>query len=505
MTDAADILMPGSLTDPIALTWFFGMDNLYAWQQQDILDILDQPFSKSIVGSRPFAGVYCNSAGKTGYIAATVGLVIMSLYPGAQIVSTSGSWNQIETQLWPALKNMVSRHPGWSINKNELVAPVQEVDGIRLQSKWTPFSTTDEQRTEGHHDYTIYGKTGKAIRIRKMYLIDEAKADSCNRAFVGMSRCKVSWKVALSSAGEDTGSFHDCFYDHKELWNTRIRPWSMCPHLFEDRKTRDQIEAEIRVKGRDDPVIKSQYFAEFYEGKGYRVFQNEDYAIATSGLVKKFGTDRAGAFDWSAGGDEQVWGVREGNTILEPFKTWHEKDSTKLARQVVAEIKRWQLRPDEIVMDCGGGGTPFINILENMGYKGIFRYVHSAQPNDKVVYADRYTEDCFERLSYNLKSMSIPKDDVLERQLRQCEYRMPNSNSGRRAIVSKEELRRGGKESPDRLDCLIMLCSRYRPDRTLEGMKPKQNFKCPEPKECFDQDRESKTTSSFGGWNGDVF
>ena len=495
MTDASDILMPGALTDPIGMTYFFGMENLYVWQQQDILDILEQ--------AKPFAGVYANGVGKTCMVVAGVGLVIMSLYPGSQIVSTSGSWNQIETQLWPALKNMISRHPGWTWNKHEITAPVREVDGIPLQSRWTPFSTNDPLRAEGHHDQWIYGKSGQRIHIRKAYIIDEAKAVE-DGIFDAMARCKVSWKAVLSSPGEDSGAFFRCFNDHADLWNTRVRPYTMAPHLFGDKKMRDYVEAEIRVKGREDPVIKSQYFAEFFTGKGYQVFKTEDVAIAMSGLVKKAGTDRAGAFDWSAGGDAQVFAVREGNTVIGDLTEWHERDSTKLARLLVAEFRRHNLRPDEIVIDAGGGGTPFIDLIENMGYRGVRRYVHSAVPLDKIVYADKYTEDAFERVSYNLKAISLPKDADLERELRQAEFKMPNSNNGRRAMVSKEELRRAGKGSPDKRDTLIMLFSNYRPDKSIDYRNVKPPSKCPDPATCFDRDGAALPDSGlFGGWRGD--
>ena len=502
MQEASDILMPDDLTDPIALTWHFGVDPLYVWQQQDVLDILGP--GPDYVQQKPFASVNCNSSGKTTVVLASTGLIIMSLFPGSQIVSTSGSWNQIETQLWPALKNMVSRHPGWTWNKHEITSPVHEVDGIPLQSRWTPFSTNDPNRAEGHHDQWIIGRTGKRIHIRKAYFIDEGKNEALDPVFSAMARCKVSWKAVMSSPGEDQGAFYKCFNDHAALWNTRVRTWEMCPHLFNDPKVRKYIEAEIRVKGRDDPIIKSQYFGEFYQGKGYSVFKPEDIALAMSGLIKKVGNDRAAAFDWSAGGDAQIFAVREGNTVLEEFKEWHEKDSTKLARLLVAEFRRHQLKPEEIVVDAGGGGTPFIDILENMGYRGIRRYVHSATPNDKIVYADKYTEDAFERLSYNLKAISLPNDDALTRELKAAEYKMPNSNAGRRAMVSKEELRRAGKGSPDRRDTLIMLFSTYRPDKTIDYRNLKPNLRCPDPKDCFGE-RDSELSNLAGGWRGDFY
>jgi len=493
MTDLP-IVMPGMLTDPIAMAWFFGVERVYPWQQNDILDILKQ--------DKPFAGVYCNSAGKSGIVIPLFGLYVMSTYPGSQIVSTSGSWNQIETQLWPAVKNMTSRLPGWTWNKKELTGPVVEVDGIPLQSKWTPFSTDDPKRAEGHHNQLITGRTGQKIIIHKAYIIDEAKSVD-DGIFDAMARCKVSWKAVLSSAGEDYGAFYRCFHDHAALWTTRQRSWEKCPHLYEDKQMRKVIEAEIKVKGRDHPLIKSQYFAEFFQGKGYRVFDADDVAAAMSGMVRKQGYDRCGAFDWSAGGDEQVWGVREGNMVVEPFKIWHEKDDTKVVQLLEAEISRWKLQDNEVVIDVGGGGKAIADMLERRGTK-VLRYIAGAAPMDKVAYGNKVCEDAFEKVSRVLHNISIPQDDKLAQQLREREYIMPNNDSNRRRLVPKEELRRHGRESPDRLDCLIMLFSTWRPT-SIKDMTEREIRKCPGIKDCLKDADENDVTNVGGGWRGDNF
>lgn len=498
--------MPGTFDqDPIALVWFFGIGHLYLWQQQDILDILGQidPVGPNDPLRKPFAGVYCNSAGKTTMVILCAGLIAMSKWPGTQIVSTSGSWNQIDTQLWPALKNAVSRLPGWTWNKREVTAPVVEVDGVPLQSRWTPFSTDDPNRAEGHHDQFVVGRSGKRIHIRKAYFIDEAKSVS-DGIFDAMARCKVSWKAVLSSAGEDMGAFYKCFHDHSSLWDTRVRPWHLCPHLHNDRKTRAFIESEIRVKGREDPLIKSQYFAEFFQGTGYRVFKSEKIRMAMSGLVRKMGNDRCAAVDWSAGGDEQVIIVRDGNTVVYKAE-YHEKDDTALARRLVDIFRAWRIAPHEIEVDAIGGGKVLISILESMGFQGIRRYQSNAKPIDQVTYKNKMTEDAFERVSNILDQISIPKDDVLERQLREREYTVANSDGGKMRLVSKEEMRKHGKESPDRLDTLIMCFSTYRPEMVSKWTFPiDRSGKCPSIRECL-KPRDGKTSSVGGGWRGDVY
>lgn len=481
--------------DPIDFAFFFGEDDLYGWQQEAIRKVWH--------GDR-LAMVCANSVGKTRRVIANLGLAIMARYPGSTVVSTSGSWNQIDTQLWPTLKNKVAPIRGWTWNKKEVTAPPVVIDGVTLQSKWVPFSTDDPKRAEGHHDDEVKGKSGKMIPLRVAYFIDEAKGVD-DGIFEAMSRCRVSFKCVMSSPGEDKGAFYQCFHKHKSLWDQMIVDWLMCPHLCNNPIERSKIEADIRVKGRDHPLIKSQYFAEFFQGKGYRVYDIVDVQRAMSGMVPKVGYDRAGAFDWSAGGNEQVWGVREGNTILEPFKVFHEKDDMKLARTLIKEFERWKLAPREITMDCGGGGKVFLKILEDMGWHGIRAYANNEPALDRTQYANRYTEDAFEKVSYQLGSLSIPHDDVLERQLREREYIMPNDDSNKRRLQPKEEIRRHGKESPDRLDVLIMLFSNSRRVQLMERDERGNLRRTPQIKDCFRNPDEDRETSMGGGWRGDVY
>lgn len=470
-------------------------DVLYGWQQ----DAMNRVWAGEQVALRT-----CNSSGKTSRVIADLGLAIMARWPGARIVSTSASWTQIETQLWPELKTKVSEWKTWTWNKREIVGPVVEIGGKQFQSTWTPFSTDDPKRAEGHHDRWIPTSAGE-VWCPVAYFIDEAKGVD-DGIFDAQGRCRAGFKLVASSPGEDAGAFFECFNRYAALWHPVVVDWTMCPHLHEDAPERKRIEAEIKAKGRENPLIKSQYFGEFFRHSGYFVFPEVDTVRwAMGGMVPKVGGDRAAAFDWSQGGDEQVWGVREGNHVIE-WQQWHIKDSVVLAKRLKSEMQRWSLTPRDCVFDAGGGGKDCIQLLESWGYQGIQRYMNNEPARDKTIYANRYTEDCFERVAERLKTLALPKDDVLERQMRERQYIMPNDDSNRRRLQPKEELRRKGKESPDRLDCIIMLFSNHRAidAKTWQYEQSGMN-RCPTRDEVWKRHDDEAETTMAGGWRGDVF
>lgn len=484
-----------ALSNPMALLAWAGWERPYDWQEEAI---------KRVLRGEWVALRANNGSGKTQLIA-YLGILIMAMYPGAMVVSTSGSWNLIETQLWPMLKNITGSLPRWGWNKTEVTGPRVIVDGRELQSVWRPFSTDDPRRAEGHHDREIKGKSGRTIKLPCAYFFDEAKAENADGVVAAMRRCGVSFNMIASSPGEDSGAFFRAFNEESELWSPIVVNWQMCPHLYEDPRKRAQIEAEIRVKGRQDPLIKSQYFAEFFTGGGYRVFDTNGIREAMSGRVPKIGSDRCAGFDWSAGSDEQVLIIREGNAVLEIME-WREKDQMRLADLLVKQFKRYGLTGNEIVCDVGGGGTVFVQLLASKGYHGIIQYENNKKAYNTLEYANKYTEDHFEKLSYPLRSIRLVKDEQLEREMKQREYTMSNSDSNARRLQRKEEIRKKGRPSPNRLDALCMAYSTWRPidlGKMDLGINRQKGIRCPDLKDCMKKDDVLET--AFGGWIGDSF
>ncbi|RME71371.1 MAG: hypothetical protein D6781_04405, partial [Verrucomicrobia bacterium] len=90
-----------------------GMD-LYPWQERVLAD-LEEP---GMISLR-----CCNEAGKTTHVAAPAIIWVMDLFPGSQVVVTSGAWRQVLHQLFPALQRFKSRFPEWEFGTHTVRSP----------------------------------------------------------------------------------------------------------------------------------------------------------------------------------------------------------------------------------------------------------------------------------------------------------------------------------------------------------------------------------------------
>lgn len=444
----------------------FNAGMLYDWQRA---------FCNDVMGGKWTVLRAANGSGKTRSIA-VLGLALMCKFPGLQLVSTSGSWRQIEAQLWPIIRSMMGKFPEWKINSDKVSAPVTQVHGLDLQSTWEPFATNDPGKAEGYHGKTMYAEDGTEVYAPLAYIIDEAKTVK-QEIFDAMERCAPDFVLVASSPGEDFGPFYDCFEKNASLWTPHIVNWTMCPHLYDDPMERKRIEKKIRVLGENDPLVQSMFFAQWMRSGGYYLFPDAaKLKQAMRGENGKFGNERRAALDTSDGGDEQVLGLREGNTLME-MVVFNERDAVVLARKVAAQVKRWGITGPDLVVDNGGAGKTLTDFLRTYGLEGIRRYRNDEAARDKTIYGNRYTEDAFEKVSYRLDQLNLLQNEKLERQMRSRKYIMPNDDSNRRRLEPKEAIRGRGQESPDRLDMLVMLFSDMpHPDNYGENRREKSPF-----------------------------
>lgn len=415
-----------------------------------------------------------NGCGKTSKIMASAGLAWLAMYPGSRVVSTAGSFRQVEDQLWPIVRAKLSKFPNWTITDTEVRAP--RYKGLP-PSTWTIFSTNDPGKAEGYHNHTLPDEDGVYHWCPLLYAIDEAKTVK-DEVFFARDRCSPYGVFECSTPGEDEGMFYERwakaeidkalskedagFGDGEQrknaFWNMfRIR-WQDCPHLLRGGELENR-RALIEQMGENHPWIRSMIFAEFIASGGFRIFETEDIDYAMGGLVPMVSGDRRAAVELSNGGDEQVFMVRDGNTVID-IKAWKEKDGAALGRILQTQFRFYGLEPEWIVADDGGMGDIAIDYLASVGWRGIRRYRFNEKPRNKNVYDTRAIEDHWS-LSYMLKAkqINLKPDAHLREQMRTRHYTMPNAVGNLMSLESKMDLRKHNKKSPDRLDCLVMLYS----------------------------------------------
>jgi len=316
--------------------------------------------------------------------------------------------------------------------------------------------------------------------------------------FVFLNRCSPDVLLMISTPGEDNGPFYDSFNKNRgKPWDCVEVGWHDCPHLREGFKLVER-EQKIAELGEEHPLVMSWVFGRFYRAGARYVFDRmEDVNWCMNGLVPHLRGDRRAALDFSAGGDEQVFTLREGNRqmVLEAF---HEKDTTRLGNLFIDRFKAWGLKPEDIVGDEGGLGHACIDYLERRGWSGIRRYKFNGEAHNSSYYFNRAAEDHYElKYKMQMRSISLLKDPKLEDQIRKRRFVMPRDDSNRIRMEPKEKMRDRNEGSPDRLDATVMLFSDM-PTMALgyaERQVRNPTAICGDWNDCFKKHEEESGTS----------
>ena len=410
---------------------YLGLD-LYQWQVQALEDI-----GRGVMGGKPPTSVVAaNGSGKTQRVIAVAILWFLWRYPRGTCPITSGSWMQVEKQLFPALHSF--RHlpifSGWTFNQTEIRTP--------KGGQAVGFSTDNPGRAEGWHP-----KEGQDIDP-VFYVVDEAKTVP-DGIFEAIGRCTLRFQLKASSPGAPVGNFYRSQTSEAGMHRVVKATSFDCPHIDPLK-----IERDKRLYGEDHPVYRSMHLAEFTEDTDRLVLSAFQLARAVQAQPKPDINGEVVAFaDFAAGRDENGLGVKRGN-VARIVKAWKETDTMQAVRQFVKLFESEGLKPGQIWGDADGMGTVFCDALAEKGWR-INRF-HGGQPaTEKEEYANLISEIWhigareIERGRINLGEV----DPITFEQLtsRRSEW----NETGKLRLESKDKMRAKGLKSPDRGDCLM--------------------------------------------------
>ena len=407
--------------------------NLYDWQRKVLRDLEPRDCRVALRAA--------NGSGKTSTVISAILIWHALVYPRSIAVTTAGVFRQVESQLWPSLRNHIAKLGGaWEVTSGE----IRYLHPNGNTSRIIGYSATDPGRAEGWHaeDHEYHPL---------LMVVDEAKTVA-DPLFEAISRCQPTRLLIASSPGGTSGAFYRAFTKEANMWPKHAVTAFDCPHI-----TQNQIDEVIQRYGEKHPLTRSMIYGEFVD------IGLESLVISLTQLQNCHNTPprfrpgvRIAGVDFAAGGDQNVICISDGNKIL-PMIAWREKDTMAAVGRFIVEFKKAGLEANNIYADASGMGMVMCDALAESGWV-VNRVNFGATAYDNNAYTNRSAEMWY-GMAKKIEDAEIilPEDEDLTAQLT-CRRTITNSK-GKLGVESKDSMRARGIASPDRADALALCLS----------------------------------------------
>jgi hypothetical protein len=407
--------------------------NLYDWQRKVLRDLEPRDCRVALRAA--------NGSGKTSTVISAILIWHALVYPRSIAVTTAGVFRQVESQLWPSLRNHIAKLGGaWEVTSGE----IRYLHPNGNTSRIIGYSATDPGRAEGWHaeDHEYHPL---------LMVVDEAKTVA-DPLFEAISRCQPTRLLIASSPGGTSGAFYRAFTKEANMWSKHAVTAFDCPHI-----TQTQIDEVVQRYGEKHPLTRSMIYGEFVD------IGLESLVISLTQLQNCYNTPprfrpgvRIAGVDFAAGGDQNVICISDGNKIL-PMIAWREKDTMAAVGRFIVEFKKAGLEANNIYADASGMGMVMCDALAESGWV-VNRVNFGATAYDNNAYTNRSAEMWY-GMAKKIEDAEIilPEDEDLTAQLT-CRRTITNSK-GKLGVESKDSMRARGIASPDRADALALCLS----------------------------------------------
>ena len=423
-----------------------GTLSLHPWQAQILKD-----YGMDSSADKPYKGCVraANGSGKDKFVIAPCALWTCMTASDAVAIVTTASGNQLDRQTDKYIRQLMT-------NVNKLFGTqvwkmnYRHYTNLLNNSTIELFVTDEPGRAEGWHPVVQHGELA--------IFVSEAKSVP-DEIFTALARCTgFTKRVDVSSPGPPSGHFYNICTSGK--WTQYHVTAFDCPHLSED-----YIE-EIRDSyGETSALYKSMIMAEF-GGMDEQVVINHQKLVELDKMTIEHVDEKlnTAGLDLSAGGDEQVLVVRNGNKTL-AVEAFNFRDTVALIDHLEFLFNKYKLKDSVIYGDAGGLGKP---ILDQLRINWDIKYVlNQAKPYNQLAYLNRGAELWFsvaKLIEYG--DIMVPKESKLRKQLASRYYLVTPQN--KLQLESKKQARSKGHVSPDRADAFVLAFADYR------GRKPKR-------------------------------
>jgi hypothetical protein len=389
-----------------------------------------------------------NGAGKTSRILPALVLWHQSLWPAGKVKCTSGAFQQIKDQVWPAILMHKDKFPHWKW----LETPrFESKDDNGRAGFFVGFTTNEPGKAEGDHP------DGPDVPL--LFIVDECKTAPIWLKGVIEGRVRPTRLVLMSSHGFSEGWFFETHRMNptKKFVNITISAYD-CPWI-----TKEEIE-QVRKDFHGQPE-----FADSVLGLDFMPLVQDaiingkalDDNLANPPQANPQGQMHAFCdFAWSGSGNKNVLALRRGNivSIEASFHCTHLIASMKhpepgIVEQFIQHFLRLGLSPSQISGDEGGGGKLVMDALDRAGWQ-LNRVNNGAPASDPDHYANTGAEIWFEAGKHiTLKTFVLPPEMTFRGQA--LSRKRKRNDKGKLACESKEEMAERGVASPDEADAVF--------------------------------------------------
>jgi len=384
-----------------------------------------------------------HGVGKTAFESWVVLWWLMTHYP-CKVAVTANSAHQLSDVLWTEIDR-------WARNMPSAFKDLLEFksDKISLKGATDSFAVARTSRRENPESLAGFHSP------HMLFVVEEASGVP-NVIFETASGALSTPGAKIIMCGNPTrsdGYFYDAFHNDRDKWHCITVSCEEGEYV--DPKFIDEMAQKY---GAESNVFKVRVLGEFPT-------QSDDVLLPLHLIEDAVTRDvEAGPTTpvvWGLdvarfGGDRSALAKRQGNVLVEPIKTWQNKDLMELAGIVLSEYDAvpYSMRPQAIYIDAIGLGAGLADRLRELDMPAVAVSVsETASLKDRF---NRLRDELFWscREWFEARDCHIPDDGTLMAELSGIRYKY--LSTGKLKVESKDEMKRRGQRSPDVADAFVL-------------------------------------------------
>lgn len=398
--------------------------------------------------------------GKTATVACII-IWYMLFREKAKVIASAPTKQQLNIVLWPEIAKWLSGT--YANNFLTLTKTMLYMNGYELEWFTTAKTATKKENMAGLHADNM------------LIIVDESSGvtDEILETLLGTITGVDNKILLISNPTKNSGIFYDAFHKDRDQFN--------CIHIDAEkceRTDKENIEMLKRKYGADSNVVKVRVKGDFPD-------QEDDVFIQLYLVMRGINTDYDDSQPVESihiacdvarhGDDETVIGTKINKKVL-PFLIRRGQDTMKTVGDIMRTANQLHDRYPGInilvkIDDTGVGGgvtdrLKEIKELEHLDWLRIIPVTFGTPIQHKYYYdfttlmagiVKELLEEFDEQGNPKECELVLPNDDELIAQLTVRKYAIHDSR-GKIKLESKKEMKKRGLKSPDRADCLFLLC-----------------------------------------------